>query len=45
MAPIDPRDFGRFEAEVQAMQRQIYDMTPIKSQLQLVYFMFRAAEL
>ena len=26
MAPIDPRDFGRIEAEVQAMQRQIEDM-------------------
>lgn len=26
MAPIDPRDFGRLEAEVQAMQRQIEDM-------------------
>lgn len=26
MPPIDPRDFGRLEAEVQAMQRQIEDM-------------------
>ena len=26
MAPIDPRDFGRLEAEVQTMQRQIEDM-------------------
>lgn len=26
MSPIDPRDFGRLEAEVQAMQRQIEDM-------------------
>lgn len=26
MPPIDPRDFGRLEAEVQAMQRQIKDM-------------------
>lgn len=26
MAPIDPRDFGRLEAEVQAMQRQIEEM-------------------
>lgn len=26
MPPIDPRDFGRLEAEVQAMQRQMEDM-------------------
>lgn len=26
MAPIDPRDFGRLEAEVQAMQKQIEEM-------------------
>ena len=26
MAPIDPRDFGRLEAEVQAMQRQMENM-------------------
>lgn len=26
MAPIDPRDFGRLEAEVQAMQAQMEEM-------------------
>lgn len=26
MPPIDPRDFGRLEAEVQSMQRQMEDM-------------------
>jgi hypothetical protein len=26
MAPIDPRDFGRLEAEVQAMLKQIEEM-------------------
>jgi len=27
MPPIDPRDFGKLEAEVQAMQRQIEAMS------------------
>ena len=37
MAPIDPRDFGRLEAEVLSLQKQVEAMaTDMKSLLALV---------